>query len=135
MSRTQKCNHEGTKARRHEEENSETQRAHPSIMNESPTSERAEHRRLLGSIRPSLSVARVCVDADRFGRTEALRVFVSSRQVWCAATCVLALLGPAIPAHADVSAFLDKPIAAVRVVVEGRDTTDSTVIQLIETQA
>jgi outer membrane protein insertion porin family len=135
-------------------------------MNESPTSERAQHRRLLGSIRASLSVARVCEDADRFGgvakrrarpdsdgctngpswypvrasarsgrRTEALRVFVSSWQIWCAATCVLALLGPAIPAHADVSTFLDKPIASVRLVVEGRDTTDSTLTQLIETQS
>jgi outer membrane protein insertion porin family len=64
----------------------------------------------------------------------ALRVCVSSWQIWCGATCVLALLGHTMPAHADVSAFLDKPIASVRLVVEGRETTDSTLTQVIETQ-
>src|SRR6266568_443081 len=44
-----------------------------------------------------------------------------------------ALVAPA-PAGADVGAFLNKPIGSVRVVVEGRDTTDSSVIQIIETQ-
>ena len=37
-------------------------------------------------------------------------------------------------AQADVSAFLDKPIASVRLVVEGRETADSTLTQVIETQ-
>jgi len=45
----------------------------------------------------------------------------------------VSVVAPA-PADADVSAFLDKPIASVRLVVEGRETTDSTLTQVIETQ-
>ena len=37
-------------------------------------------------------------------------------------------------ARADVTAYLNKPIGAVRVVVEGRETADPTVLQVVETQ-
>jgi outer membrane protein insertion porin family len=47
---------------------------------------------------------------------------------------VLVVLGRAAPVHADVSAFLGKPVASVRVVVEGRDSTDPALMQVIETQ-
>ncbi len=46
---------------------------------------------------------------------------------------VVPLVG-VVPVHADVSGFLGKPVASVRVVVEGRDTTDPALMQVIETQ-
>jgi outer membrane protein insertion porin family len=46
----------------------------------------------------------------------------------------LALLGCAVPVHADVSVFLGRPVASVRLVVEGRDTTDPSLTQVVETQ-
>jgi outer membrane protein insertion porin family len=47
---------------------------------------------------------------------------------------VLATLALALPVHADVSVFLGRPVASVRLVVEGRDTTDPSLTQVIETQ-
>jgi outer membrane protein insertion porin family len=46
----------------------------------------------------------------------------------------LAVWGWAVPVHADVSAFLGRPVASVRLVVEGRDTTEAALTQVIETQ-
>jgi outer membrane protein insertion porin family len=38
-------------------------------------------------------------------------------------------------AHADVADYVGKPIASVRLVLEGRDTTDSALLQVVETRA
>src|SRR5438552_15874302 len=57
---------------------------------------------------------------------------VNPRVFFVCFVCFVVLVAPA-PAGADVAAFLDKPIASVRVVVEGRETTDPTVIQILET--
>ena len=38
-------------------------------------------------------------------------------------------------AHADVADYVGKPIASVRLVVEGRDTTDPALLQVVETRA
>src|SRR5204862_6593339 len=46
----------------------------------------------------------------------------------------LAVLLVPSAARADVAAYLNKPIGAVRVGVEGRETADPTVLQVVETQ-
>src|SRR4051794_795157 len=58
---------------------------------------------------------------------------VRHRHVFVCFVCFVVLVAP-VPAAADVAAFLGKPIASVRVVIEGRETTDPTVIQILETE-
>ena len=46
----------------------------------------------------------------------------------------LLLIGFGQPARAAVGDYLGKPVAAVRLVIEGRDTTDLILTQMVETQ-
>lgn len=48
--------------------------------------------------------------------------------------CVLALASAA-PASASVDDYLGKPVASVRLVLDGRDTTEPALMQLVETRA
>jgi outer membrane protein insertion porin family len=51
-----------------------------------------------------------------------------------AAAFALALLAPSA-SRADVADYVGKPIASVRLVIEGRDTTDPALLQVVETRA
>ena len=48
--------------------------------------------------------------------------------------CILALVCAA-PASASVADYLGKPIASVRLVLDGRETTDPALVQIVETRA
>ena len=47
---------------------------------------------------------------------------------------MLMVLGWAAPLQADVGTFLGKPVASVRLVIEGRDTTDPALTEVVETR-
>jgi outer membrane protein insertion porin family len=47
--------------------------------------------------------------------------------------CAAASFGPAGTAAADVAAYLGKPVAAVRITLEGRETTDPLLMQIVAT--
>ena len=50
--------------------------------------------------------------------------------------CVLCVLGvDAASAHADVADFLGRPVGSVRLVLEGRETTDPLLTQVVSTAA
>jgi outer membrane protein insertion porin family len=49
--------------------------------------------------------------------------------------CLLCVLGVATPAVADVAAYLGRPIGSVRLVLEGRETTDPLLTQVVSTVA
>jgi len=51
----------------------------------------------------------------------------------CIAACCLAVLGRATPAVAAVDEYLGKTIGSVRLVIEGRETTDPVLTQIVET--
>src|SRR3989442_2077998 len=50
------------------------------------------------------------------------------------AAWTLVLAGGVVQAHAAVTDYLGKSIVSVRVVVEGRDTSDTSVLRVIETR-
>jgi outer membrane protein insertion porin family len=69
--------------------------------------------------------------------TEAIGTPRHEEECWvikCVAVAVLAILGWAAPLQADVGIFLGRPIASVRLVIEGRDTTDPAVTEVVETR-
>ena len=51
----------------------------------------------------------------------------------CIPVLLLALLWAA-PAYADVDDYLGKPVASVRLLIEGKETTDSAFVQLVQTR-
>jgi outer membrane protein assembly complex protein YaeT len=53
----------------------------------------------------------------------------------CVVVSCVALLGRATPAFASVDDYLGKPIGSVRIVIEGRETTDPVLTQVVETVA
>ncbi|PYQ92065.1 MAG: hypothetical protein DMF97_21930, partial [Acidobacteria bacterium] len=126
MSRTQSAT---TKPRRHEGTKKKTQR-HDELVD--PLAQRrpdlcarvpSEAHLLNGAPMPRAGPDN---PAPSHRRTRFFVPFVSL------VSCV-SFVAPA-PAGADVSAFLDKPILSVRLVVEGRETTDTALTQVIETQ-
>lgn len=52
----------------------------------------------------------------------------------CALVCVAAIAGAVPPARAAVTDYLGKPVTSVRLVVEGRDTSEPALTDLVETQ-
>ena len=47
--------------------------------------------------------------------------------------CILALC-VAVPASAAVTDYLGKTVASVRLVIEGRETTEAALVQIVETR-
>ena len=47
--------------------------------------------------------------------------------------CALCVLGGSAEVRASVADYLGKPIASVRLVLDGRDTTEPALVQIVET--
>jgi outer membrane protein assembly factor BamA len=56
-----------------------------------------------------------------------------ARRSLCAVSSFLCVLVATSPAAASVADYIGKPVASVRIVVEGRDTTDSMLTSIVET--
>src|SRR5204863_37468 len=72
----------------------------------------------------------------RAGIPRETRVLMRSRLVQCcAALLVLAVLGIGTPVSADVASYIGRPIGSVNLMLEGRDTTDPLLLQVVSTVA